>query len=119
MKNAAAVYRAAAAAMSGDRSAWDALGLPGPKNMADIDRTMSEAFQAMTPAERRADLAGAKRDLRHLNPGRPRRGAGTAKRSVTLQPCAWAVVDARADRDGVSSSEALERVVMEWSEARK
>lgn len=52
--------------------------------------------------------------------GRPRRGEGTIKRSVTLQQTAWGVVDARAAEEGRSASEALERIILDWAEqARK
>lgn len=48
--------------------------------------------------------------------GRPRRGTGTIKRSVTMQESAWSVVDDRATGESRSRSAALERIVMEWAE---
>jgi hypothetical protein len=46
--------------------------------------------------------------------GRPLRGKKpTVKRSVTMTPAAWAIVQALADKEGRSVSAALERIVLD------
>jgi hypothetical protein len=50
------VYQAAAARLSGNRSAWQAVGLPDSKHLGEVNEVMSVAFARLTDSERSADL---------------------------------------------------------------
>lgn len=47
--------------------------------------------------------------------GRPKRGVGTEKKSVTMQRTAWAIVKKKSEAESRSLSESLERIVFEWA----
>jgi hypothetical protein len=58
-------YQLAESAMAGNKAALADLG--NPATLGELDAIMRDAFDAMSPAERRADLADATRRLNRID----------------------------------------------------